>query len=488
MANHDFDIGIIGAGSAGLTIAAGAAQLGAKTLIIEKEPVLGGDCLHYGCVPSKTLIRTAEVYHLMKNAGLYGLPAAAVSQVDFAKVAARIREVIAAIQPHDSPERFCELGAAVEFGEAAFADEHTVQVGSKRFSARTWAVCTGSEPGIPPIPGLESTPYITNKEVFSLDKLPPSMAVLGGGPIAIEMAQAFARLGTDVHVVQRSAQILSKEDKDMADVVMAGLQREGVTFHLNATTSRVADAGTHREVVLATPAGEQTLRVDTILVALGRRMPLEALRLDNAGVEFSSKGIPVDDKMKTSQSHIYAAGDCIGKYQFTHAAGYEGGIVVSNAIVHFPKKADYTWLPWCTYCQPELASIGLNEARATAQNLDYEVVAEEFAHNDRAIAEGETVGKIKMLLVKSKPAGIQILGPNAGELLGEWSAILNGGVSLTTLSGAVHAYPTLAEISKRVAGAHVGKKLFSDFTRKTLKFFFNYKGRACEMMGEGEGA
>ena len=480
MADFDFDIGVLGAGAAGLTVTAGAAQLGAKTLLIEKESNLGGDCLHFGCVPSKTLIKSARVYQQIKNASRYGLPEVRVEPVDFSKVAARIRSVIATIQQHDSVERFCGLGAQVEFGQPAFVDEHTVQLNNKRYSAKSWVISTGSSPSTPPITGLSETPYITNKEIFSLDRLPVSMIVLGGGPIAVEMAQAFNRLGSKVSVVQRSGQILSKEDKDMADQVMATMQAEGVRFYLNASILGVREHGGRKEVTLKVGDEQVTLSGETILVAMGRSPNIDDLGLEAAGVAFNRRGIDVDTKLRTSQKHIYGAGDVTGAFQFTHAAGYEGGIVISNAVFRLPRKVNYTYLPWCTYTSPELASIGMNEKGATAAGIGYSVWTEEFRANDRSLAEGEETGQVKMLLdEKERPLGVQILGPHAGDLLAEWVAVFNGGVKLSTLAAAVHPYPTLGEINKRVAGSFLSTKIFSDRVKKGLKFFFHLKGRAC---------
>jgi len=457
MAEYDFDIGIIGGGSGGLTVSAGAAQFGAKTLLVEKEKELGGDCLHFGCVPSKTLIRTAHVYHFMRNSKAYGLPSVELPPVDYREVKKRIQSVISTIQEHDSEERFCSLGAKVEIGSPTFSDEHAIRLNGNTYSAKNWVIATGSSPGIPPIEGLDKTPYITNKEIFSLDHLPKSMIVLGAGPIAMEMAQSFSRLGTQVIVIQRSGQILSKEDKDMADEVMNVLSSEGVVFHLNASIIRTNDKGSEKEVLIKDKNGKEVnLRAEKILVAMGR--------------------------LRTSQKHIYAAGDVTGAYQFTHAAGYEGGIVISNAIFHLPRKADYTFLPWCTYTDPELASIGMNEKAAKAAGIEYSVWTEAFKDNDRSLAEGEKVGKIKMILdEKEKPLGVQILGPQAGELLNEWVAVLNGKVKLSTLASAVHPYPTLGEINKRVAGKFFSPKIFSEKVKKGLKFFFHLKGRACEL-------
>ena len=483
MANYDFDMGVIGAGAAGLTVTAGAAQLGAKTLLVEREKVLGGDCLHYGCVPSKTLIRTAQIYHQMKKAEEFGLPPVDLQPVDYRQVVKRIQFVINTIQKHDSEERFCGLGAKVEFGNATFVDEHSIRLNGKTYSAKNWVIATGSSPSIPPIEGLDQTPFMTNKEIFSLDHLPKSMVVLGAGPIASEMAQAFSRLGTQVAVIQRSSQILSKEDKDMADQVMEALTSEGVTIHLNATVVRTKDLGNEREIIIKDREDkETTLRAETILVAMGRKANLPDLGLQGIGLAYDRKGLQVDDRLRTTHKHIYAAGDATGSYLFTHAAGYEGGIVVSNAIFHLPRKANYTYLPWCTYTDPELASIGMNERAAEAAGIEYSVWTEAFKDNDRSLAEGETLGKIKMILdEKEKPLGVQILGPHAGELLAEWVAVLNGKVKLSILASAVHPYPTLGEINKRVAGTYFSPKIFSDKVKKGLKFFFHLKGRACEL-------
>ena len=481
MADYEFDIGILGGGSAGLTVAAGAAQFGARTLLIEKEKALGGDCLHYGCVPSKTLIRTAHVYHMMKNAERFGLPRAEIKAVDYRDVAKRIQTVISAIQRHDSEERFCRLGAKVEFGDPVFTDEHSVRLNGKTLSAKNWVIATGSSPDIPPIEGIDRTPYITNKEIFSLESLPSSMIVIGAGPIAIEMAQAFCRLGSKVTVIQRSSQILSKEDRDMADMVMNVMDSEGVLFHLNSAVLSVRDLGREREVTIKNREGKTvSLRAEKILIALGRQPNLAGLGLEDISLHFGKKGLNVDNRLRTNHKHIFGAGDVTGEYLFTHAAGYEGGIVLSNAILRLPRKTDYTNLPWCTYTDPELASIGMNEKRAKDAGISYTVWTEEFRANDRSLAEGEEIGKVKLLLdAKEKPIGIQILGPRAGELLSEWVAIMNGGVKLSALASAVHPYPTLGEINKRVVGNFFAGKIFSEKVKKALKFFFHLRGRAC---------
>ena len=481
MAKYDFDIGIIGGGAAGLTVASGSARLGAKTLIIEKEKELGGDCLHFGCVPSKTLIKSAHIYHLIRNSEAFGLPKIDAPPVDFKKITHRIKSVIDVIQKHDSEKRFCRLGAKVLYGNPVFVDPHTIELEGNFISAQRWVIATGSSPSVPPLPGLRETPHITNKELFYLDRLPENLIVIGAGPIGTEMAQAFQRLGSNVTVIDKAGHILSKEDPDMADAVKEVLQSEGVVFHLGCTILEVRDLGDKKEVLLLDSDGTTALvKGDTILVALGRVPNTSGLGLDEIGVELEDLAVKVDNRMRSSIKHIFAAGDVTGKYQFTHAAGYEGGIVVINAIFHLPRKADYANFPWCTYSKPELAGIGMNEKAAKTAGIKYSVWTESFRDNDRSLAEGEQIGLIKMLLNdKEKPIGIQIFGPHAGDLISEWVAVMAGNINISTLASAIHPYPTIGEINKRVAGSYLSTKIFSDTVKKGLKFFFNLKGRSC---------
>lgn len=473
----DYDIGVIGGGAAGLTVSSGAAQLGAKTLLIEKEPSLGGDCLHFGCVPSKTLIHSARLYHSMKQGKRFGLPEIVPPEVDFKLIAERIQSVIDIIQVHDSVERFNKLGVDVKFGSPCFADEHVIRLNGKRLSARAWVIATGSSPATPHVDALKNISYITNKELFSLDNLPDSMIILGAGPIAIEMAQAFSRLGTKVSVVQRSAQILSKEDKDMADEVMGILEQEGVDFYLNATVTAAKENNSEKQITLDQEGSSTQLTAETLLLAQGRSPNTENLGLDTIDINHNPRGIMVDRRMRTSHHHIYAPGDINGSFQFTHAAGYEAGIVISNAIFHLPRKTSTHWMPWCTYTDPELSSIGMNEKHARQEGVDYNIWTETFQENDRALAEGERRGKLKLLLdAKERPLGVQILGPRAGDLIGEWVAVLNSGMKLSSLAGSIHPYPTLTEINKRVAGSVISAKIFSPTVKKMLKFLFNLQG------------
>ncbi|MFA5180101.1 MAG: FAD-dependent oxidoreductase [Syntrophales bacterium] len=485
MSNYDYDLGIIGGGAAGLTAAAGAAQFGAKTLLIEKTDRLGGDCLHFGCVPSKTLIRTAGVWALARRAAEFGLPALSLPPVDLGAVMARVQAVIDTIQHHDSPERFCGLGAAVLFGSPSFADEHVVDLDGKRISAKSWIIATGSRPVVPPIDGLATVPYWTNETVFLKRTLPGCLIVLGGGPIGLEIAQSFARLGSKVTIVEFMEQILGPEDADMAEILKVRLEAEGVVIQTGTKALKVESKGSAIMLTVAPVAKEGKATIiegDALFLSAGRQPNSGNLELAKAGVTYTPHGIPTDARMRTNISHIYACGDVNGQLPFTHVAGYEAGIALTNAVLHLPRKGDYGKIGWCTYTDPEVSSIGYNEKRARKEGLEYRIIEESFADNDRALTEGEAIGKIKMLLDgKDKMLGCQIIGAHAGELIHEWVLAVNGGVKLSTIAGAVHVYPTMSEISKRVAGRVFADKLFSDRTKRILKFLFNLKGRACTL-------
>jgi pyruvate/2-oxoglutarate dehydrogenase complex dihydrolipoamide dehydrogenase (E3) component len=482
MSSYDYDIGIIGGGAAGLTVTAGAAQFGAKALLIEKSPRLGGDCLHYGCVPSKTLIRTAGVWALARRSREFGLPRLELPVVDLGAAMDRVAAVIAKIQEHDSPERFCKLGAEVWFGPPSFVDDHQVEIDGRRVSARAWVIATGSRPALPPVEGLDAVPYWTNETVFSQRALPARLLVLGGGPIGLELAQAFQRLGSRVTVVEFLDQIMGTEDADVAEVVRGRLEAEGMKILTGTKALRAGRRGAAITLaVTQTKGGEpRELEADALLVAAGRRPNVEGLALEAAGVTYGPKGVPTDSRMRTSRAHIFAAGDINGVLPFTHVAGYEGGIALTNAVLRLPRKADYTNVPWCTYTDPEVASVGFNEKRAQKAGVACRVLEESFAENDRALAEAEPLGKIKVLVSpRGTILGCQIVGAHAGELIHEWIAAVSGGVKLSTLAGAIHVYPTLSEISKRAAGSYFSAKIFSDRTKRILHLLFGLKGRAC---------
>jgi len=483
MKNYDYDLGIIGGGAAGLTAAAGAARFGARTILIEKTDKLGGDCLHCGCVPSKTLIRTAGVWNLAQRAGEFGLPSLSLPPVDLRSVMNRVKTVIERIQRHDSVERFCELGAAVRFGTPRFQNDHEVTLDGKYISAKSWLIATGSRPVIPTVEGLAEVPFWTNENVFSQRTLPSRLIVLGGGPIGLEIAQAFGRLGSEVTIVEFSDQILGPEDPDLAEILRGRLESEGLKIMTGTRALRVGSQGSTigLTVVPAGVPGETSLiEADALFVATGRAAHVDDLDLNAAGIAFTGRGIPTDARMRTNIPHIYACGDVNGQFPFTHVAGYEAGIALANAILHLPRKVDYGKMGWCTYTDPEVASFGLNEKRAKAEGRDYSILQESFIDNDRALAEGEELGKIKVLLNPAgKLLGCQIIGNHAGELIHEWIIAGKGGVRLSTIAEAIHVYPTLSEISKRVAGRYYADKIFSDRTKGILRFLFNLKGRAC---------
>ncbi|MDQ5985398.1 MAG: Dihydrolipoyl dehydrogenase [Syntrophus sp. SKADARSKE-3] len=338
---------------------------------------------------------------------------------------------------------------------------------------------------IPPIDGLTHVPFWTNETVFSQRTLPSRFIVLGGGPVGLEIAQAFSRLGSKVCIVEFMDKIIGPEDEDMADILKSRLETEGIKILTGTKAVRVESmwAGILLTIVPANGDGGPTvIEGDAIFVATGRSPNIEGLELGMAGVSFSNRGIPTDARMKTNISHIYACGDVNGQLPFTHVAGYEAGIALTNAILHLPRKADYSRIGWCTYTDPEVASIGYNEKRARKEGLAYRKVEESFAENDRALAEGECLGKIKILLdTKDRLLGCQIIGAHAGELIHEWIVAVSGGVKLSTMAGAVHVYPTLSEISKRVAGRVFAEKIFSTRTKSILKLLFNFKGRACTL-------
>ena len=483
MARYNYDLGIIGGGAAGLTAAAGAAQFGAKTILIEKATKLGGDCLHYGCVPSKTLIRTAGVYSLMKRSSQFGLPKVSLPEVDLEAVMNRVKTVIDKIQQHDSPERFCNLGAQIVFGKVSFLDEHSVNLDGRTLSARSWIIATGSSPALPPVEGLANTPYLTNETIFNQKKLPARLIVLGGGPIGLELAQAMGRLGSRVTIVEFMDQILGPEDQDIAAILQEQLKEDGIMIYTATKAVKAQYDGSlfHLTVADANGKGQNSiLTAEALLVAAGRKPNIDGLALDAAGVIFTPRGIPTDARMKTNIKHIYACGDVNGLLPFTHVAGYEAGIALTNAILRLPRKADYAKIGWCTYTDPEIASIGYNEKRARKEGIEYRVWEEQLAENDRAQAEGATKGKIKLLVSPGgKLLGCQIIGAHAGELIHEWIIAIQGGVKLSTIAGAVHIYPTISEISKRVAGKIFAEKLFSPRTKSILKFLFGLKGKAC---------
>ena len=452
------DLCVIGAGSGGLSVAAGAAQLGASVVLIERG-AMGGDCLNVGCVPSKSLIAAAAAAHAARSGGRIGVAASAAS-VDFAAVRRHIRGVIDAIAPHDSAERFEGLGVTVLRQQARFVGPNLVEADGRKVRARRYVVATGSRPTMPPVPGLAALDCLTNETVFDLAELPRRLLVLGGGPTGCELAQAFRRLGAEVAVVDQGP-ILPRDDPELAEVVRARLLAEGVHLHEHVQVLR-AEPGP--ALILAGML--EPLRGTHLLVAAGREATVDGLGLEAAGIAVDAKGIKVDARLRTTNARVFAIGDVAGGPQLTHAAGYQAGIVIRNALFRLPARASTRAMPHATFTDPELAAVGLSEAQARAQGLQHEIVRWSFADNDRARAERATEGLVKVVAGRGgQVLGAAIVGAHAGELVLPWVLTVERGLKLSALANVIAPYPTLSEASKRAAGAYYMPRLFNDRTR-----------------------
>ena len=458
------DLAIIGAGSGGLSVAAGAAQLGLKVVLFEKGE-MGGDCLNYGCVPSKALIASAEAAYKAAHSEALGVKASGVT-VDFAAVMARVHHVIAEIAPIDSQERFEGLGVRVVRETARFRDRRTVESDSVRVTARKVVIASGSRAAVPPIPGLDASPYLTNERIFELTKLPEHLIVLGGGPIGVELGQAFRRLGSQVTLIEASA-ILGREEPEAAAVVNDQLNADGVSLLPGHKAVRVEPGPV---VLVEGPEGEKRIAGSHLLVAVGRTPSIEALNLEAAGVVFDRAGIRTDKSLRTSNPRVFAIGDVAGRGQFTHLAGAHAGLFVRKALFAAPINADALIVPRVTYCSPELASVGLTEAQArAAHGEDIRVLVQPFADNDRAQAEGDIRGFGKLITSKGgKILGVTLVGAHAGDHLPLWVLTMTAGLKLSTLTGMIAPYPTRGEINKRLAGQWFTGALFSPATRRLV--------------------
>ncbi len=462
----DVDIAVIGGGSGGLSVAAGAVQMGASVVLVEKAK-MGGDCLNYGCVPSKALIAAGEAAETARTTAKFGVDAGE-PEIDFARVNAHVHDVIASIAPHDSVERFEGLGVKVIQAAGRFADRSTLIAGDYRIRARRFVVATGSSPFVPPIPGIDDVPYLTNETVFDLTERPAHLVVVGGGPIGIEMAQAHRRLGSRVTVIEGFS-IMGKDDPDAVDVVRKRLVAEGIEILENAKAENVAAGGPGVVVTVSSDGEERTIEGTHLLMAVGRRANLSGLGLEEAGIEYKPQGIEVDDRLRTSNRKVFAIGDAAGGYQFTHMAGYHAGIVIRNALFNLPSKVDYKAVPWVTYTDPELAHVGKTEAEAKKDSGDASAVTFDFAENDRARAERATEGFIKAVVGKrGRILGATIVGRHAGELILPWVLAVQKGLKMSDMAGIIAPYPTLGEVSKRVAGAYYTPSLFSDRTKMVV--------------------
>ncbi len=467
------DLCVIGAGSGGLSVAAGASQMGAATVLIEAA-AMGGDCLNYGCVPSKAMIAAGHAGHVIRRAGQFGVNGHD-PKIDFKAVHDHVRQVIDAIAPHDSVERFERLGVTVIRERARFLSGGEVAAGDVRVKARRFVVATGSSPVIPPIPGLADVPHSTNETIFAKQVAPSHLIVIGGGPIGAELAQAHRRLGAEVTIVDMGP-VLPKDDPELTAVVRDQLLTEGVALKEMAKVQKVETSGNGVTVVIEEPGGE-IVRVEgsDILVAAGRAANVEGLNLEAAGVDHDRRGIKVDRRLRTSNKTIYAIGDVTGGYQFTHVASYHAGIVIQNALFRLPAKVNYQALPWVTFTDPELAHVGMTEALARQAGHRIDVLRWPFADNDRARTERRTDGLIKVIVGRSgKILGASIVGAHAGELVLPWVLAINKGIKIRAMADVIAPYPTLSEVSKRVAGSYFTPKLFSDRTRWLVRLMARF--------------
>jgi pyruvate/2-oxoglutarate dehydrogenase complex dihydrolipoamide dehydrogenase (E3) component len=476
-----YNVVVIGAGTAGLVTAAGTAALGGRVARIERDK-MGGDCLNYGCVPSKALIASARLIDRIRHASRWGLEEQE-ARFEFESVFESMRSRRDKIAPHDSTERFESLGVDVFSGEASFESPGGITVNGQKLQARNFVIAAGTRAGIPPIDGIQKVPFFTNETIF--DKLttkPDSMIVLGGGPIGCELGQVMSRLGVKVTIVEVLDQILPKEDRDVADWMETHLETEGIRVLRSSQANRVSvHAGKVHFELVRRPCGAREpeamqIVADTLVLSAGRVPNIEKLNLEAGGVKFNRRGIEVNAYLQTSQPHIYAAGDIVGPYQFTHTADAQARVVVRNILMPFQllrQKMDYAVVPWCTYTDPEVARVGLNEAEAKQQNISYDLISVGINELDRAVIEGEELGFIKVLTAKGidKILGVTIVAPHAGDLLHEFVLAMKYRVGLGQLATTIHAYPTFAELARKV-GDHYNKKRLTPFLKRVFNWLY----------------
>ena len=462
------DICVIGAGSGGLSVAAAAAAFGVPVVLIEKGR-MGGDCLNYGCVPSKALLASARRADASRRSVPFGM-ALQLPTVDFAKVHAHVHRVIAAIAPNDSKERFTGLGVRVIEGTARFKDARTVVVGDDvEIRARRVVIATGSSPAVPPIPGLDAVAYLTNETIFDLTRCPEHLIVIGGGPIGLEMAQAHRRLGADVTVVE-ALRPLAKDDPECADVVLDQLRQDGVAIRAGAKVARV-EGGARIRVILEGANGEEAIEGSHLLVATGRRANVDGLELEAAGIKSGPGGIVVNKRLKTTNRKVYAIGDVAGGLQFTHVSNYHAGLVIRNALFRLPVRTTAAAIPWVTFTDPELAQVGLSEIDAKARYRTIRVLRWPYEENDRAQAERATHGHIKVVTARNgRILGATIVGAHAGELITTWTLAIAQRLNISVFTGIIVPYPTLAEIGKRAAITYFTLSLTSPLLRRIMTF------------------
>lgn len=475
--NGRYNLVVIGAGTAGLVTAAGAAGLGAKVALIERG-AMGGDCLNFGCVPSKALLSAARCMAAVNGANDFGVRVHSPANVDFASVMERVRRLRARISPNDSADRFQQLGVDVFFGDGRFIDSHTIEVSGTRLSFKRAVIATGARAAVPKLPGLDTIEYLTNESLFSLTEQPRSMAIIGAGPIGCEMAQAFARLGTNVLLFESSNGILTRDDREAAAVVRTSLEHDRVKLIHAGDSLRIRSMATSKraaELSFISQTGPVTVSVECILISAGRTPNIESLNLDAIGVQTHAKGVVVNDFLQTTNPGIYAAGDVCSSYQFTHAADFMARAVIQNTLFFGRARVSRLVIPWCTYTSPELAQVGLTEQDATAKGIAFDVWKQSLHDLDRAILDGTENGFVKILTARGtdRIIGATIVGPHAGDLISEVTLTMTQRSGLRKLASTIHPYPTLADAIRRL-GDQYNRTRLTPFVKRLFNTWLHW--------------
>ncbi|MDP8320887.1 MAG: FAD-dependent oxidoreductase [Candidatus Stygibacter australis] len=468
---YDYHIIVIGAGSAGLTIASGAAGLGANVALLENHK-MGGDCLNYGCVPSKTFLRSAHLAKDISRAAEFALDAN-LNIPDLKAVMRRVKKVIAEIEPHDSRERYESLGVKVFMGESSLIDNHTVKTGDKTITGKKIVIATGSKARIPDLPGLNEVSYLTNKTIFDLEKLPTHLMIIGGGPIGLELGQGFRHLGSRVTIIDRNEHLFPKDDPEVWDVMKKVLQDDGVELLLQSKVNAVSQKDKEITIEIKTSKGIEFISGDALLVSSGRIPDTEGLGLANIGIKTDKRGYIITDRsMRTSTKNIFAAGDVTGPFQFTHMAGYQGGKVVPNALMNLRQKANYNIVPWTTYTKPEVAHVGYTEPWAKKLGIFKESIISQLNENDRAKSENDRAGFLKLILgKKGKIIGATLVSEKAGEMIPLASMAITKGMKASAFASLIFSYPTEAEIFQRLSFNYL-KRSLKPWMKNLIKSLF----------------
>lgn len=469
-----YDLVVIGAGTAGLVTAAGAAGLGARVALIERH-LMGGDCLNSGCVPSKAILRAARAAADMRAASGLGVAMHGEPRVNFAQVMERMRRLRAGLSDHDSAERFRTLGVDVFFGQARFVDsDQAIEVGGQQLRFKKAALCTGARAALPDIPGIEQSTVLSNETLFSLTELPRRLAVIGGGPIGCEMAQCFTRLGSQVTLFEPSDRVLSKDDPDASRIVMEVFRREGVLIRTNTRVESLSRSGPETTVVSRCGGEEDHDAFDAVLVATGRAPNVEGLDLEAGGIAYDKHGVTVDDRLRTTNPRVYAAGDICSRFKFTHAADFQARIVIQNALFWGRAKASQLIIPWCTYTSPEVAHVGLLPSDAEQQGIAIDTFTQPISSVDRAILDNETEGFVKVHVRRGtdRIVGATIVAAHAGEMISEVTLAMRNGIGLKGLASTIHPYPTQADALRKI-GDQYNKTRLTPLTQRLLKFLIS---------------